>query len=65
MIIEMWTEQLHSAGDNIDHALDLLDLMQATIDKQQKFVDKHRIYYLYRDAQRTIKHELHQDKTDV
>lgn len=57
---EMWTEQLLSAGDNIDHALDLLDLMQKSIDKQQKFVDKHRIYYMYRDAQRTVQHELNQ-----
>lgn len=56
--IKLWTEQLHSAGDNIDHAFDLLDIMQDKIDKQQKFVDKHRIYYMYRDAQRTEEHEL-------
>ena len=36
MLIERWTEQLHTAGDNIDHALDLLELMQNAIDKQQK-----------------------------
>tara|TARA_A100001201_G_C4046225_1_gene188266 strand:- start:134 stop:331 length:198 start_codon:yes stop_codon:yes gene_type:complete len=56
--IKLWTEQLLSAGDNIDHAIDLLELMQQSIDEQQKFVDKHRIYYMYRDAQRTVKHEL-------
>jgi len=58
MLIERWTEQLHEAGDDIDLALILLDKMQDKIYKQQKFVDKHRIYYMYRDALRTAVHEL-------
>ena len=58
MLIKRWTEQLLEAGDDIDLALILLDNMQDKINEQQKFVDKHRIYYGYRDAQRAIKHEL-------